>query len=227
MKKTIIIAFTAVISSMAFMSCGGQASLKTEMDSVAYTLGMDFGYWLKNYDSTLNVDIIAQGIKDIIAGKEKMSMEDAQTFMREYNYVRKPAKAKKEGEEFLAKIERENKNIKKTESGILYEVLDAGDAAVKATDDNDVVKVVYEGRLKSGQVFDSSIERGDTAEFALNHVIRGWTEGLKLIGKGGKVKLYIPSDLAYGMQGNRGIGPNEPLVFDVELIDVIPAETEE
>lgn len=92
----------------------------------------------------------------------------------------------------------------------------------KATKDNDEVMVNYKGTLKDGKVFDEN----DSTKFALNRVIKGWSEGMKLVGKGGKIKLYVPSDLGYGVQGNPygGIAPNEALVFDVEVIDVIPAE---
>ena len=82
--------------------------------------------------------------------------------------------------------------------------------------------------MKTGKIFDSSKQRGDTIEFAVNGVIKGWGEGLQLVGKGGKINLWIPAELAYGEQGAGGaIGPNEALAFEVELIDVMPAATEE
>jgi FKBP-type peptidyl-prolyl cis-trans isomerase FklB len=80
--------------------------------------------------------------------------------------------------------------------------------------------VHYEGRLVSGEIFDSSIERGTPAEFGLNQVIAGWTEGLQLMNVGGKTRFTIPADLAYGPGGTRGIPPNSALIFEVELLDV-------
>ena len=109
---------------------------------------------------------------------------------------------------------------------MLYEIIEQG-SDVRATDLRDQVRVAYRGTLKDGTEFDSSYERGDTAQFALNGVIKGWGEGLQLIGEGGKIKLWIPEDLGYGQYGGGQIGPYEPLIFDVELFEVIPAETEE
>lgn len=107
-----------------------------------------------------------------------------------------------------------------TESGLKYIVLKQGNGeSPKATD---IVKVNYEGRLTTGYVFDSSYQRGEPATFPLNAVIAGWTEGLQLMKTGGVNIFYIPGNLAYGEQGapQAGIGPNEPLIFKVELIDI-------
>lgn len=224
MKKIfILLGATAVI----FSACNsGSGSLKSEQDSLAYAIGVDLGSYIKNVDSTLNIDVVSAAIKDVLKNKSKMDQEASYAFLREYFTVRKPAKAKKESEEFLAKVEQENKNIQKTESGLLYEIITPG-SEMKATSDNDTVRVMYKGELKDGKVFDSSYDRGDTAEFALNRVIKGWGEGLKLVGKGGKIKLWIPAELAYGEQAPQSIGPNQALVFEVELFDVMPGPAEE
>ena len=226
MKKLIL---TAAIASI-FAACGnvgGAGSIKTEDDSLAYALGIDIGNNLKQMDSTINVDMLAVGIKDAVNNDSKMDAESAGAFLREYFMVRVPAKAKQASVDFLAGIEKDVKNIKKTESGLLYEVVLEGDKSItpKMTDR---VRVIYEGKLKTGKIFDSSKQRGDTIEFAVNGVIKGWGEGLQLVGKGGKINLWIPAELAYGEQGAGGaIGPNEALAFEVELIDVMPAATEE
>lgn len=222
MKKIIIL--TGVLAMVFATSCGTSKNLKSEQDSVAYAIGLDLGNYIKNMDSTLNVDVIAGAMKDVLAGKEVMQRDSAYAFLREYFTVRKPAKAKAASEEFLKEVEKTNKNIQKTESGILYEIITPG-SDVKATNDADKVRVMYKGTLKDGKVFDSSYDRGDTAEFPLNRVIKGWSEGMKLVGKGGKIKLWIPSELGYGEQAPQSIGPNEALVFEVELIDVLPADS--
>ncbi|MCC8034442.1 MAG: FKBP-type peptidyl-prolyl cis-trans isomerase [Rikenellaceae bacterium] len=226
MKKTIIV-LTAAILPFLIYSCNGGASVsvKSEADSVAYAIGLDVASSLRNMDTTLNINVVAAGLKDGYQQKSKWEHEQAVGFLREYYNDRVPRRAQEAGEAFLRDIETSNKNIQKTESGLLYEIIEPGDPSFKPTDMRDRVKVTYEGRLKNDKVFDSSYERGDTAEFGLNRVITGWGEGLQLIGKGGKIKLYIPAELAYGPAGQRGsIGPNEPLIFDVELIDVIPYE---
>lgn len=224
MKKLLFVA--AAVAAVLSSCGGGSASLKSESDSLAYAIGVDLGTYVHNLDSVhklgLNVNAVCASLKETAAGKGKLSPEEAMMFLREYFMVRVPAKAKAEGEKFLQDVEKQA-NVKKTESGLLYEIIREG-SDVKATNDADVVKVMYEGKLKNGNVFDSSYERGDTVEFPLNGVIKGWTEGMKLIGEGGKIKLWIPSELGYGANGGGSIGPNEPLVFEIELVKVTPAE---
>ena len=121
------------------------------------------------------------------------------------------------GQAFLTE-NKAKEGVKTTASGLQYTVKTEGSGArPKATD---VVTVHYEGRLIDGTVFDSSIKRGEPATFALNQVIPGWTEGLQLMKEGGEYTFYIPSELAYGEQGNPSIPPNSVLVFDVQLIKV-------
>ncbi len=120
---------------------------------------------------------------------------------------------------------KKNPAIKTTESGLHYEVVAEGKGAKPKP--TDVVKVHYTGQLTDGTVFDSSVQRGEPAEFPLNGVIAGWTEGLQLVAPGGKLKLYIPSELGYGDQGAGGmIPPNATLVFDVELLEIKGSATE-
>ena len=123
------------------------------------------------------------------------------------------------GSEYFKTLDKNDK-IKSSDSGLYYEIIKPGsEPKPKATD---TVIVHYEGQLIDGTVFDSSIKRGEPATFALDKVIPGWTEGLQLIGKGGKAKLYIPSDLAYGNKTMRDIPPGSTLIFDIELIDINP-----
>ena len=125
-----------------------------------------------------------------------------------------------DGKIFIDEKVSENKNVKGTDSGLHYEIHTAGsDAKPTATDQ---VKVHYEGKLIDGSVFDSSIARGEPITFGLNQVIKGWTEGLQLIGEGGKVTLYIPSDIAYGNTDQSSIPGGSTLVFEVELITINP-----
>ena len=122
------------------------------------------------------------------------------------------------GEKFLAE-NKSKEGVKTTASGLQYKVVKEGTGKSPAATDN--VLVHYEGKLLDGTVFDSSIKRGEPISFPLNRVIPGWTEGLQLMKEGGKSTLYIPSKLAYGASGAGGaIGPNETLIFEVELIKI-------
>ncbi|MCA8888121.1 MAG: FKBP-type peptidyl-prolyl cis-trans isomerase, partial [Parvularculaceae bacterium] len=128
----------------------------------------------------------------------------------------------KKSEEFLAENAK-RQGVASTASGLQYEVLVEGESGGKSPTDANVVKVNYEGRLIDGTVFDSSYERGEPIEFPLARVIAGWTEGVQLMSVGDKFRFFIPPDLAYGARGTPGgpIGPNEALIFDVELLDVV------
>ena len=115
------------------------------------------------------------------------------------------------GQEYIQKFLQEEGAVQ-TESGLAYKIIEAG-SAKKATSDKDTVWVNYKGTLLDGTVFDQN----DDINFTLGRVIKGWSEGMKLVGEGGKIKLVIPGDLAYGEYGTRGIEPNATLVFDVDL----------
>ena len=185
------------------------------------------------------------------AGKAKMTEDEVNQYLQYYFMVKRPAENAAASKAWLEKTEKKS-GVKKTESGLLYKVTKEGDAAKMAKDPRDVVRVHYTGYTREGKVFDTSIfknrskeqqemmrkqspdsfdekgapkEADEPAKFPLNRVIKGWTEGLQLVGEGGKITLWIPSDLAYGTRGaGRDIGPNEALQFDVEVIEVIPYE---
>ena len=118
---------------------------------------------------------------------------------------------------FFKKLD-ENKNIVVLPDGLRYEIIKPGEGAFPKA--SDTVKVHYTGTLVDGTVFDSSVQRGEPAEFPLNGVIPGWTEGLQKVNKGGKIKLYVPPQLGYGDEGKGGIPPGATLIFDVELLEI-------
>ena len=222
MKKIIVfLAATAMVCSMA--SCGGGRALKSEVDTLSYALGTDFGTSLKQLleqvDGDIDMKVFNAAVADVLADEPIMTREDAFAFLRNYFNVVVPQRALAASQAYLAEIET-MEGVKKTESGLLYRINRDG-SDKKAVNDTDNVKVCYEGKLKDGTIFDSSYERGDTVSFALNQVIKGWTEGMQLVGKGGQITLWIPADLAYGSTGAGGmIGPNEALEFKVELHDI-------
>ena len=211
-----------------------------EKNIIAAILGADIAYSATNVQFDIDKRSLVTAINEVHNGKGRIDEDFAMEYTRNYFTVVIPNKNRKESEEWLAKIEKQ-KGVKKTESGLLYKIENAGDENVKAINDGDVVKVLYTGRTKDGKVFDSNrwadmpterqemikayqpdqAEIDNPIEFPLNRVIKGWTEGMKLVGKGGKIALWIPSDLAYGERGaGQDIGPNEALFFEVELLEV-------
>jgi FKBP-type peptidyl-prolyl cis-trans isomerase len=216
----------AAIFGTAFVSCqGGSKSIKSSstQDSIAYAIGVDVATNLRRMDSTFNAATIGSAIKDVFEGKGQMTQEEAYAFLNDWFQVRKPALDMAENAAWLEEVKAGNPNIQTTDSGLMYEIISEGDAAVKATNDADQVVANYRGTLKDGTEFD----KNDSITFPLNGVIRGWTEGLKLVGKGGEINLWIPSDLGYGPQGSGPIPPSAALKFEVKLLDVIPAPVQE
>ena len=175
-----------------------------------------------------NLEDFMAGLKAMLTGdKIAISMEEAgealEAFYKDLEEETKEraaaagAAAKAEGEKFLADVAKDL-NVKATGSGLLYKVIKEGTGKKpKATD---TVVCHYEGTFADGSVFDSSYKRGEPAEFGLNQVIKGWTEGLQLMSEGAKYELYLPYHLAYGESGTRGIPPCSALKFVVELIEV-------
>ncbi len=230
MKKIITIA-VAALAVVSMTSCGGSRAMKNDVDTLSYALGTDFGTSLKrlvnSIEGEMNMDLFYQGVEDALNEEVVMEQQEAYAFLRNYMNVVNPQKALAKSEAYLAEIEKQE-GVQKTESGLLYQIVREGNAEKKATLDTDKVRVMYEGKTREGKVFDSSYERGDTAQFALNQVIKGWSEGMKLVGEGGEIKLWIPANLAYGVRGTRdgSIGPNNAITFTVELVEVIPTEAE-
>ncbi len=191
-------------------------------DSASYALGASIGQTLQQRFAGANIDLVMATIKDVFNGKGVAFDQNQQNqIINEYMMGEsgRAAKAEKDkGIAFLAD-NKTKEGVKTTASGLQYKVLRPGTGAKPKATDN--VKVHYEGRLLSGEVFDGSYQRGQPAEFPLNGVIPGWTEGVQLMEVGSKFQFYIPSDLAYGDMGQGGtIKPGATLVFDVELLEI-------
>lgn len=209
--------------------------LKTQTDKISYSIGFDMAKNFKQREMEIKLDVFTQGFKDGLAGKEGLMTEqefkDVMTAFQQEMMQKQMEKMKKDAEEnkkIGAKFLEENKKkegIIALENGLQYKVIKEGTGASPKPEDT--VKVNYIGTLIDGKEFDSSVKRGQPAEFQLNRVIKGWTEGLQKMKVGGKTMFYIPSDLAYG---DRGAGPDikagSTLIFDVELLEVKPAPAE-
>lgn len=191
---------------------------------ISQAYGAYMGVNFRNSRLPLQTYWIKKAILDYMAGEPVMNDGQAQAVIQDYYITELPLQNAAEAKAWLEEVAKQ-KGVQKTESGLLYRIDREGDNSIKPTAE-DTVEVDYEGKLKDGYVFDSSYERGESIQFPLNGVIKGWTEGLQLIGKGGQITLWIPSDLGYGVNGSGPIGPNAALEFKVELHDVIRAGAE-
>lgn len=227
---------TLVFASLFLFSCdnagaqpGKAKPIVTTKDSISYIIGTDIGHSLLPIKGELNLDLIYQGIHDRVDSAEiKISREQMNQIMQAFN-VKMRAKQESEdkvkseknladGKKFLDD-NKTKKGVVTTASGLQYMVIKEGTGTKPAATDK--VKVNYRGTLLDGTEFDSSFKNGQPAEFQLNSVIPGWTEGLQLMTVGSKYKFFVPSNLAYGERSPGPlIGANAVLVFEIELLGI-------
>ncbi len=231
--KTLKLLSICALSGALISSCSSKGEsipgiTAAQTDSVSYAVGVSFGGMLKSSNlENLNYTQIVAGMKDVVAGKENLKVNEQEAGMLIQNYINKVVQAQsvikeEQQDKFLAdNISKDG--VQSTESGLQYKIENPGSDVKPSA--KDTVEVHYRGTLLDGTEFDSSYSRGQAATFPLNAVIKGWTEGLQLIGEGGKATLWIPYQLGYG---ERAMGPDLPaystLIFEVELIKVSKAE---
>lgn len=225
MKKTFPILPVLVLllaGACSKNSGGGGVKLKNDTDSVAYVLGMNVGMNLLKMDSTINVNAVCEGIRDVFRGNPKLTAADAETFFLGYVNYALPEKARNYEEQFLADIVKSNRSYARTSSGVTYTVTAVGDQDQIPTSERDSVALRWVIRTAAGDDVASSYERGDTVRSLVRDLRRGVQESVKLIGKGGKINAWMPSSAAYGADGDKelGIAPNTTLYYEIELVDL-------
>ena len=239
--KTIKFLIVAILAT-SLVSCNGQGvtnkSLKTELDSVSYAVGLDMAVKLKTNFDEVDRDLFVQGYT---SGMDSINIlidsKDINTVISTYFRQRQLDKARENAEKASKKAELEFADVKlagenflvenktkdgviTTESGLQYIVLKEGNGAQPKLTDK--VKVHYHGTLVDGTVFDSSIDKGKPYETPVNQVIKGWIEALQLMKVGSKIKLFVPQELGYGANPRPGgvIKPFMPLIFEMELLEI-------
>jgi FKBP-type peptidyl-prolyl cis-trans isomerase FklB len=221
MKKTVLILTSLFLVGMT-LTLKSQNMTQDEKNS--YAIGADIGGNLKNAGIEIIFNAFKEGFLDAMKDENKLSPEEMQACFNDINEKvagkqDQSANVEKEkGRQFLAENKKRT-GVFETESGLQYEVIVMGNGPKPAATDR--VKVHYTGKTLEGQIFDSSVTRGEPLVFGLNQVISGWTEGVQLMPVGSKFMLYIPSDLAYGDRGSGNIiKPGATLIFEVELLDI-------
>lgn len=241
MRKLLTALVLTLLVTLGLAACGQDAAdkkdvavqLNTEDDKISYAIGVFMGTQHKDLPLNLNVDALAMGIRDSLAGNAKMTDEEVEQQLTVFNAQvnefmtqqaqEEAAQAKADNDQFLQE-NAAKEGWQTTESGLQYKIVEPGTDPKPA--DGDTVVVHYTGSLLDGTVFDSSRERGEPASFPLNgSVIEGFAEAVKLVGEGGTIEVVIPSDLAYGEQGaGQMIPPSAILRFDIEVVEVQQAE---
>jgi len=231
--KVVIYALFGLMLVAGAAAADQKTELTTEAQKLSYALGLDLGAYFKNLGEDLDLSVIAKGIDASYNGKETlMTKEEAAKVQQQFaarqqeKQVQKVVEMTAANKAAAAKFLKENKGkdgVKTTASGLQYKVIKKGTGKKPAA--TDTVKVHYKGKLLDGTEFDSSYKRNQPAEFRIDQVIPGWTEAMQLMDVGSVFELFIPPELAYGDRGAPPvIEPGSMLIFEVELLDVTPAE---
>jgi FKBP-type peptidyl-prolyl cis-trans isomerase len=205
------------------------SNFASDMDKFAYAVGINMGEYVEQMAVKMDGKMVAAGLSDYLAGESKLDPAEYQEAMQKLQELMRAA-----GEKELAAVSEANRaaeakfmaenakaeGVQVTASGLQYKVIEEGTGPKPSI--NSKVRVHYQGSLLNGEVFDSSIARGEPLEFMLTQVIAGWTEGLQLMSVGSKYRLFIPAKLGYGSRGaGQAIPPDAALIFDVELIAIV------
>ncbi len=220
---SILLLWVTLSTLLAGCKSGHTASkevLQQETDSVAYILGLNIGSTLMQMDTTLNIEALCAGIRDRFARAERFDDQEAQRIYLHYFHISKPEEVLAYENRFLEEFARDNRSYARSKSGLTYAVEEVGDVDQTPKGDADTVSIRLVGRTLDGREFFSSYTRNDTLRTALGSLPEGLQEGLKLIGKGGHLKAYLPAAIAYGAAGcdSLGIGANATLYFEADLI---------
>ncbi len=209
----------------------GAVKLVTPSDTASYALGVNMASNVKNMGmDEINLQVFAKAFQDVYASEKLLITEEESNPILQAYFTKlmetKAASTLAEGQTWLAENGKKS-GVTTTASGLQYEVMREGTGAKPTA--ASTVKVHYHGTTTDGKVFDSSVDRGQPVEFPLSGVIKGWTEGVQLMSVGSKYKFFIPGELAYGPrppQGS-GIAPNATLIFEVELLEILPEKAAE
>ncbi len=226
MKKTV----TLFLFSILYVSINAQSPLKNEIDSISYLIGQSIAKNVLGQMSDANKDMIMKGMGDGLYNNPLLCSDPNNVILTTYFQEKNRLKAEQaETENQLTKIagekwleqNKKNEEVQVTESGLQYIIIEKGNGPKPNATSK--VKVHYHGTTPYDVVFDSSVDRGEPITFGLNQVIKGWTEGVQLMPVGSKFKFFIPQELAYGANPQPGsaIKPYMPLVFEVELLEIV------
>ena len=229
MKKIPLFIITALIlyvtTAPVWAAAAAATEIKTDKQKLSYALGAYFSQGIAHQNIDLDVPAFLQAIEDVLNKSElKLSESDIQTVLSQYQQKVASERAaaagtnKTSGEKFLEE-NKKKEGVKVTASGLQYKIIKEGSGPKPKADSN--VKVHYHGTHIDGKVFDSSVDRGEPIDLSLTQVIKAWQEALPLMSVGSKYQIYVPAALAYGDRGaGSSIGPNETLVFDIELLGI-------
>ena len=226
MSRHSIVICVFAVASLLVAACGGNAKrtfkLEDSADSLSYVVGMNIAYNIMQMDSTMRADAVMAGIEDVLKGTELMSFDDGRMFLLSYMNYDVYERVRKFEEQYLADLAASDNAVVRANSGLTYKVGELGDMGQMISSDRDTVAFTYRVTNMAGKEVDRAEERADTLRTQVGRLQDGLREGVKLIGQGGKITLWIPSSMAYGSQGDeqKEIEPNEMLRYELNIVEV-------
>lgn len=225
--RSAIVAVT--LAATQVQAADSSVDLTTEENQISYSIGVNIGQNLASQGlmDSLNMDAFFAGIRDVVSTEPKLTQEQMMAALQSFQQQMmdqqnaEMAAAAAESEAFLS-ANAQKDGVMATASGLQYLIVASGAEGGASPTLQDTVLAHYHGTFIDGTVFDSSVDRGEPAQFGVSQVIAGWTEALQMMKVGDKWRLFIPASLAYGEMGSGPIGPNTALIFDVELLEINP-----
>ena len=226
MGKRSVFAIAVSLMAAALVACGGSAGknqkLSDSADSLSYVIGMNIAYNIMKMDSTLRPEVIMAGLADAMQGQEKISLEDGKFYLLSYMNYDVYERVRKYEDQYLTDLAESDKDIVRSRTGLTYKVGDLGNMSNTATHPRDTVAIMYTVKNMAGAGVDPVEKRPHTPRTTPMKPPEGLSEGVKLVGQGGTVTLWMPSHLAFGAAGDKekGIKPNEMLCYELQIVEV-------
>ena len=217
-----------IVAAVVFITaCGGgdkavPATMQSGLDTMSYVVGMNVGLNLRDIDSTFNIDMVCEGIKDAYAQDAKLNDEEARTAFLKYMNYDNYERVKRLESQFLEDLRKQDRKFVATGTGLTYKIGDIGELKTAIRSTRDTVKMQCRILNSAGQIVDTTYYRGDTLRIAVGDMPRGVQESVRLIGQGGRIEAWVPSQMAYGADGcdSLNIKPNTLLYYEMTLIEV-------
>ena len=225
MTKHSSITLFFVVAALLIISCGsrgGGRKLTDGRDSLSYVIGMNIAYNIMQMDSTVNTDVVVAAIDDALRGRERFSLEEGKNYLLNYLNYDVYERVRRYEEQYLVDLAASDASIVRAESGLTYKVSDLGDMNHTIRTERDTIAITYRVTNMSGVEVDASVERADTLRTRLDQLVKGLQEGVRLVGQGGSLTMWLPSSMAYGSAGDseKGIKSNEMLRYDVQVVEI-------
>lgn len=227
MSRHSVIVWALAVASTLVVACGGSTTkwngkMADSADSLSYIVGTNIAYNILQMDSTMRAEVVMAGIEDALKGAEKISLEEGRNYLLSYMNFDVYERVRKYEEQYLSDLAASDGAVVRAKSGLTYKVGELGDMSSTVNTDRDTVAFTYRVTNLAGEEVDPVGERADTLRNMVGRLQDGLKEGVKLVGPGGTITLWIPSSMAYGSEGDKakGIKPNEMLRYEVNIVEV-------